>query len=961
MMLLVGVFSLIVSEPGLTSQVCLQQSQPDTPLEFGKTIKRELAGREEHNYIIRLKAGQFIQAVVEQLGIDVVVSIFGQGEKPLAEIDRLNGLQGPETISLIAPSSSDYRLQIRSDRNRSIRGQYQVTLKGPRSAVSSDGKRIDAELATFEATRLWTKNNADSFRHAARKFEWAQSLWSELNEPYEAGISLYGAGLSYRSLGQNQKAIKAYNNALEFMRTAEDRLGMAIVLSGAGWSYFYLGELDQAMESFSQSLRLGQGVRHPAGEGHTYYGLGWVYVLRKDNQLAMENFERSLRLRLATNDRRGEALTRIGLGKIYSMMDRFDESSIMLEQALRTLRDSKDNGGQADTLSHLGWNCIRQKQDAAAERHFQEELELSSASRDLTGEADASFGLAVLARRKNALSEALDHIERVVEIIESFRTEDADSVRTESADLRLRISYFAKVQEYFDFYIDLLMRLDRRETGAGHAASALHANERARARSLLDLLARAGARGAELNFAPPLRVGEIQRELLDEKTVLLEYALGDEGDYLWLVTQTGVEGYRLPRRDEIEAAAMSVYELSTVRNRIRGPERREQVAQADNQFQVAARKLSGMLFEQVATKIRGKRLIIVPHGALQFAPFAALPSPDSGRAGERGSGGAGERGSGRQGDKETRRQGEKDGARSKLLLPHSPALPLPRSPVPPISYRPLIADHEIVVVPSASVLAAIRRRSAARLPAERGLIVFADPVFSPSDDRVRRTARPQARPPQTDGAPSGATSSAGVVVAPGLDRLSTTAWEARRIASFGRGSDRGSRIVKDFAATRSAVIDPSLGAYRFIHFATHALIDQRNPDLSALVLSQVDEQGKSQKGSLTAQDIHHLKLPAELIVLSACRTGLGKDVRGEGLLSLTRGFLSAGASRVMVSLWAVEDQATAEMMSRFYSRMLGPQPMTAAAALRATQEEMWREGRWAPYYWGGFVLQGDWR
>jgi len=152
-----------------------------------------------------------------------------------------------------------------------------------------------------------------------------------------------------------------------------------------------------------------------------------------------------------------------------------------------------------------------------------------------------------------------------------------------------------------------------------------------------------------------------------------------------------------------------------------------------------------------------------------------------------------------------------------------------------------------------------------------------------------------------------------------------------------------------------------LGKYRFIHFATHALINQNNPDQSAIVLSQVDEQGKPLNGLLSAQEIHKLKLPAELVVLSACRTGLGEDAPGEGLLSLTRGFLSSGAARVMTSLWAVEDQATAELMSRFYRRALGPKAVTPAAALRAAQEEMWRDGRWSPYYWGGFTLQGDWR
>ena len=962
--LLAVICLLLVAKPGPTARASLLQGQPDDPLPFGKTIEREMSRGAKHRYSFTLEAGQFVQVVVEQKGVDVIVTIFGQDGKLLAEVDRPNSMQGLETASLIAPGSGGYHLQIRAQRTTSIPGGYQITLKEPRAAISSDEKRIAAEKMVTEAVRLWMKNTADALRQSVEKYERAHSLWSEIGEPYEEALALYGAGLSYRSLGENQAAILVFKRALDLMRNAGNRLGIAIVQAGVGWSYLRLGELDQALESFRQSLELRQGGSNPAGEGLTYYGIGWVYLLRKEDQSALENFERSLGLRQAANDPRGEAYTRIGMGKIYSRQERYDESRAMLEPALRALRELDDKGGQADALSHLGWIGIRLKQDAAAKAHFQAEFDLSQASGDRTAEADARFGLAVLARREDSLLEALDHIERVVGILESLRTQGADSVRMEGDNHRLRIAYFARVQEYYEVYIDLLMRLDEREPGAGHAAEALHVSERARARGLLDLLARAGGRDSEPGHAQPLRVDGIQRWLLDEKTVLLEYALGDERNFLWMVTQTGVESHLLPKRAEIEAAAQRIYKLVTVRNHSRGPRRRETVAQSDAQFQVAARELSRMLLAPVATKLTGKRLLIVPQGVLQFVPFAALPVPETGRRGDgetrrRGDGETGRRGdgatgrrregaTGRLGDGEMERNSDADSL-------HRPVAPSPRRPV---SYTPLIAEHEVVVAPSASSLAAIRRQTATRPPAERGLIVFADPVFSAADDRVRQLARQRSTPPQEGEPPFGAVAGANAVILPNLNRLSATAWEAQRIASLAGDS----RVVRDFAANLDVATDPTLGKYRFIHFATHAVINPRNFDLSAIVLSQVNEQGRPRNGLLSAQDVRHLRFPAELVVLSACHTGLGKDARGEGLLSLTRGFLSAGAARVLVSLWAVEDQATAEMMSRFYRRMLGPERMTPAAALRATQEEMWREGRWgAPYYWGGFVLQGDWR
>jgi CHAT domain-containing protein len=128
-----------------------------------------------------------------------------------------------------------------------------------------------------------------------------------------------------------------------------------------------------------------------------------------------------------------------------------------------------------------------------------------------------------------------------------------------------------------------------------------------------------------------------------------------------------------------------------------------------------------------------------------------------------------------------------------------------------------------------------------------------------------------------------------------------------------------------------------------------------------VVLSLVDEQGKPQNGFLRLQDIFNLNLPAELVVLSACETGLGQDVKGEGLVGLTRGFMYAGSPRVLVSLWSVNDRGTSELMSRFYKKML-QEKLQPAAALRAAQIEMLHNPQWkSPYYWAAFTLQGEWR
>jgi CHAT domain-containing protein/tetratricopeptide (TPR) repeat protein len=912
--------------PALPGQAA--QSSPAQPpgcetLPYGKAIEREPSVGEKHCYSFILGAGQFVRALVEQRGIDVSVKIFGQDDKPLTSIDRLNNIHGPENASLIAPSSGVYRLQIQS-LSASVRGLYRVTLTEPRAATPSDEKRVAAEKLISEAEALRGRNTAEAVRLAAEKYEMARDRWSEVGDKYEEGFALFGAGYCRRLSGANQAAIAVYERALELMREAQDSFGIALVQGGMGFSYYYLGALDQALENFEQSLQTRKRMMDRVGAGRLHYGIGWVRINRKENRLALESFNESLRLREEVKDAKGAAITRIGLGKAYFRLERYDEARGTLEEALQTMREFNDVGGQIDALLNLGGIDIRLKEYVTAKERFLEARKLSLGSDNRNGEAAARLGLAVVARRAGELREAIDLIRRGVEIHESSRVEGGDSPRMKSVNNSLRIDYFAQVQEFYEVYVDLLMRLDALEPGADHAAEALYVSERARARNLLDLLASKGASDAEIVAARPLRVDEIQRRLLDENTVLLEYALGTAGDaetdrsYLWLVTSTGVESRLLPKRAEIEAAAQRVYELLTARNRVGGPRRRELIARSDAEFQVEARKLSQMLLSPVAAKLAGKRLLIAPQGALQFVPFAALPSPDA---------------DGR-GDKETEQVRN------------------------PQSYTPLIADHEVIVAPSASALAAIVRQTALRRPAEHSVVVFADPVFSAADDRVAPAGRRTPAAPQAREIRRGDSSPAKAGALPTLSRLSATDWEAQRIAALADDS----KVFRNFAASREKALDPALGEYRFIHFATHAVINEENPDLSAIALSQVDERGQPLNGLLSTQDIHRLRLSAELVVLSACRTGLGKYAPGEGLLSLTRGFLASGAARVIVTLWSIEDQASAEMMSRFYRRALGPQRMTPAAALRATQEEMWREGRWsAPYYWGGFVLQGNWR
>jgi CHAT domain-containing protein len=318
-------------------------------------------------------------------------------------------------------------------------------------------------------------------------------------------------------------------------------------------------------------------------------------------------------------------------------------------------------------------------------------------------------------------------------------------------------------------------------------------------------------------------------------------------------------------------------------------------------------------------------LLIVADGALQFVPFAALPLP---------------------------------------------AVPPDNAAV----YRPLITEHETVNLPSASTLAVLRQEIKERKPAAKILAVLADPVFMLNDTRFTTTTSVRARPDNVT-APQAAqrglalnvtkaAADAGLTAEAGLrgiqiPRLPGTRREAEQILTLVPAASQ--MHVFDFAANRAAVTAAELGAYRYVHFATHGFLDSQHPELSGILLSMYDAQGVPQDGFLRAHEVFNLKLAADLVTLSACQTGLGKEIKGEGLVGLTRGFMYAGAPRVVVSLWNVSDEGTAELMTRFYRGLLqaGQRP---AAALQAAQVSMLKEQKFAaPFYWAAFTLQGEWR
>ncbi|HEY9707245.1 MAG TPA: tetratricopeptide repeat protein [Oculatellaceae cyanobacterium] len=770
--------------------------------------------------------------------------------------------------------------------------------------------------------------------------------------------TLNNIGLVYSALGEKQKALDYYNQSLLLKRTLDNKVTEAVTLNNIGRVYDDLGEKQKALDYYNQSLPLFRAVDNKSGESVTLNNIGGVYDKLGEKQKALDYYNQSLPLARAVSDRAGQASTLNNIGKVYSDLGQKQTALEYYNQSLPLARASGDKAREAATFNNIGkvYNDLGEKQKAL--EYYNQSLPLRRTVGDKAGEALTLYNIASLERDRGNLNEALTQIEAVINIIENLRTK-IDSQQ-------LRASYFASVQDYYEFYIDLLMQLHKTHPDKGYDALALTMSERARARNLLEILTEANAdirRGVDFKLAQQertlqqqlnakefrkyqllnsqrgkqetqelnninkdiepllsqlddvrsqirkknpsyaaitqpgaftLNLQQIQQQVLDDNTLLLEYSLGKQRSYLWAVTKTSITSYELPKGADIEVAAKAFYEKL-----------KSEAGSLDEGM-----KLSQMLLAPVASQLGHKRLLIVSDGALQSIPFAALPIPESSQ------------------------ESSVVGARHVV---------------------PLLVNHEIVSLPSASTIAVLRNELKDRKPAPKTLVAIADPVFSRDDPRFKTS---QAQPNNATTIPSEVKRSAfdiGVT----LDRLKYSRTEAEQILSLVPASERQQAF--DFAASRGTATRPDLSQYRMVHLATHGLLNNVHPELSGVVLSLVDEKGTDADGFLRLHDIFNLNLPAELVVLSACETGLGKDVQGEGLVSLTRGFMYAGSKRVVVSLWSVNDSATAEMMKAFYQQMLstGKNPV---AALRAAQLEMWKTQQWkAPYYWAAFVVQGEWR
>jgi CHAT domain-containing protein/tetratricopeptide (TPR) repeat protein len=884
---------------------------------------------------------------------------------------------------------------------QSALGQYTAARDSAQSALRAPCPDLPSRahsLLVLQSVQIWL-GNLDGTIDAGRR---ALAAYRATGDIDHQGMVLANSSGAYFEEGLTSRAVHAVRQALALSRSAGDRRAVIFEDETLGEMLQDKGEYQLALAEFHRTLRDLRTAPSPMTTGLVDVSLGSIYARLGERQEALAAFGRALAIHgMGDSSIRVNALVDEG-AYLLTLRD-YPAAEGVFRQALSACARKQMAGKRPGALWGLGAAEVgeghartgrarllqaRQLALALHEARVEMRADISLGNSDLSGadlpDAGKAYAAALAIARKTAqaperavawaslarlrqasgdLTGAAADARRALAIIEDQRR------RLDDPDVRT--GFFDSTRSYYDLYIGVLMGLARQTHGQRYARAALAAAENERARALTDLLyeraidirgavprpllrrrdaaqdaldaaayrlaslsnaatpaqraaARQAIQAAEARFdeaegairaanrryadltqPPPITVAEIQKQLLGRHTVLLEYWLSEPDSYLWEVTRRHVRSFRLPGAARLDAQASRLRRLLASWPRLPPGKSLQAAVGYDRERSAAIRRLcaglGAALLGPVAGRLGNRTVALVADGPLRGIPFGLLAA----------GGGA------------------------------TPAAP-----------------HAMTYLPSAGTLRWLRRGRGAPA-AGRGIAVFADPVFERTDPRL----------PAAAGAAAGAEPAA--AAGPGLTaalragdahRLPRLPWSRREAQAIGRDFPADERwLALGFAASRQAVLQASWKPYGIVHFATHAIIDPASPELSGIVLSLYDRQGRPVDGFLRVADIYNLAMPARLVVLSACDSAADSAAPADDLYSLANAFFYAGTPRVLASLWTIDDQAAAAFMAHFYRALL-VRHLSPPQALRSAQRAMSADRRWrAPYYWSGFVLEGDWR
>lgn len=825
-----------------------------------------------------------------------------------------------------------------------------AALEAALDGAMARGNRLAAARAL--TAQGWVEKDLGHNGRAIERMEEAARLFQETGRTLDALSDMVDIAATERLRGDAYTAVVTHGKLVKLFQTAGNIYNQATADEHIGADYMALNRARDALPYIREARRLFVAAGD-VWDAHTTAGQACEIELslhlypaaEPDCAEARRNAAQfHLPIFIALADSR--------LGKLAEAQGRFAAAEEEYGSSAKVSAAAGYSRGEASAAISLGLLAERHGGAAAGLPSFQKALALSVKAEDPAGEIEAKYEIGRVFAETGRLDQAQREVEEAAALAESER----DKIRSDT----LRSSYFAAMRKCYDLYVEVLMRRHAGNPKAGFDRQALEKSESARARTLYDALhIRSGGAGrhtaasadlARLRAAlnerydarlklilggrkqPDLKANaeqirrlsaEYDRALMLEdredrpieppapitaadlarasaERTILEYHLGERRSYLWRIERGAITPFQLPARKTIEEAVGKWRALATARQKRpeeKFPAYRSRVQAADRELPAQAAKLSCMLLAGLRFK-QGGRLTVIADGILQALPFAALPS---------------------------------DGC-------HNP------------NSVPLVSLADIANAPSLRIVTA-DAKNVRHAAGKKDVAILADPVFSAKDSRVTQNASaPPAANPQTL-----QMALRDVGFGAELPRLYGTRKEAEAILALAKGS---ALPALDFQANLQTALSAKLANYRIWHFATHGLADPESPDLSGLVFSLVDARGRPVRGYLKIQDIFDLTIDAELVVLSACDSGVGEQSRGDGAAGLSYAFLHAGAKQVVSTMWSVEDEASGELMKEFYKGMLADH-LPPAAALRKAQMAMPGKGWPQPFYWAGFLLMSN--
>lgn len=811
---------------------------------------------EAQRLTVKVDKGFFARVAVEQINIDVAVSVWSPTGELVAQVDRPNGPYGPEAISFVAAATGSYTLIVQPQWRISETGTIIIRLTERRLAVGNDQDRIRAEQLCSGAETLRIKSQQASDRQAFEMFGESVALWRKLKDTYEAAVALYGQGITARAMGLYSTAELDLRESILLMRRLKRSYGEAVGWTALSWVYFYLGDDAKTRETVHRALTIDSMIHNLRGMGQCYYLLGSIELRAGNYSQATSQFERARTLRSRDGDLIGATLAASKLSTTLVLTGEYDRAHSLLTDVIRQFEALHLSYNRADALITMGLLYLQQGHDDKAATTVHEALVFFDSTGNIMDTFNSRFLLARIAVHEQKLRDAAAQLEALIT--------DAENIRPQIQTNEERMSYTATTQDFYGLLSSVLLQLDEQEPGRGFSQRAFETFERATAQALIEKMAKdrpppESADETRLKFRVNV-YRELQDLVLQRDSDLLAYFLNRYCSCAFVVTKAGVSTFHVTDRTWI---------VQLTRDR---PQALLHPS--------AMKRLSHFLLAPVATELRNKRkLIIISQGMLDELPIALLPDPN---------------------------------------FPNVP----------------MVKFHDLAHAPSASYLSF----AAARPPTnhQKELLVFADPILDRDDPRLG----PHVSQSDLDGTPS---------------RLVFTRVEAEQITA--ELNKNQYLMVYGAQFNKKAIRSELLNGYEYIHFATHG---SEPSDVSGGFLwsSAFDERGKEIPHLLTTHDIARLSLTGQVVILSACRSGGGRQISGEGIVGLARAFLYAGARAVIASKWVVDDRGTPELMKLLYRRLLIFHDPPATALANAQRQMRKHSGSARTDHWAAFGIYG---